>query len=716
MKRMSLLLSTVLAACGGKHGTEKSTDAMVSEDAGSTTASVDATTPTVGDDAGEAPPPTVIDGQPGTHGIYDVPSALPPLPHLENVVGLMGPDSVTISFLPVDDARDYRVYVLPADSDVELDGGEVHVRNAVYRCSGDREAPGVDVDGAPAGSNFGARTLVDGQDVDGHQRSLSDALLGYVYYAAAAGRLPVYALGDPHAKADNWAFISRFDASRTKLYTASEQERSRLLAAGWRDDGIAFYVPERGEQTTDIYTSLGPDGHTRYYFGDVAEKAKRKEPALAFSVLKAKTEGAAPLYRVFYTKYQAFGHDELVYSKTRFDRARFQGADQPLTQLHWAGITGPTTLVVEALDSGCPYPGRLAAAPIAQARVDGSATVTGYVDYAEAITPREAQATAPHGELYLNGQHDPTNAPRAVARAFLRVEPQKPEPFDWFQGFTSGSQPQGLTETDCGTPSGNCFQQWRQVSSEYDINWHTIVTGQRALGYEFGELWVRYADWAADTNGKFRITPSQKAQVNADSYLHATMEVTAITTGRRYPQLLISDRDAPIQDFLPEGNTIVLETFRNWPNYLELQVCDHRPWDVNNQCPFYQFYESKDANGEVMGLAPIAEVGERTAADLPTRFDLFLSSKRAYIILDRKPYGCVDLPTAGIPTGDVTVTFGDVLYHSDADSPLGFHKNHLQYDTERHFDNLGFSSGVAAPDWDMQRLPCVPASSIDIHR
>jgi hypothetical protein len=28
-------------------------------------------------------------------------------------------------------------------------------------------------------------------------------------------------------------------------------------------------------------------------------------------------------------------------------------------------------------------------------------------------------------------------------------------------------------------------------------------------------------------------------------------------------------------------------------------------------------------------------------------------------------------------------------------------------DTTRHFDNLGFKSGVAAPAWDESRLPCV---------
>jgi len=529
-------------------------------------------------------------------GTFDVATTLPPLPHLENVMGVVGNDSVVITFLPVDDARDYRVYTLPRDEDVTVQGGQVSVRNAVYRCSGNREVPEVEVDDGPqVGSATGTRTHVDGQNVGGYTRSLAEATLGHVFFAPGPGRVPVYALGDPDPRADNWAFVARVKASRTKQYTTSTDERSTLLAAGWRDDGVVFYVPaETGSGTRAVYTSLDDDGHSRYYFTDGPERDMRSAPVLTFQVLAQAVAETQPLYRVHYTKYQAFSHDELVYGRTMLERVRYQGSTQPMTELRWSGVSGPTTLVVEALASGCPYPGRLAAAAIPAATVEG-VTVSGFVDYPEAITPEQAQAADPNGELFINGQYTTTLAPQAVARAFLQVQPQPAELFDWSANFTPGTQPAQFMEVDCGTPSGNCFQQWREVSSEYDLNWHTIVTGQRAMGIRFGELWVRYADWAADTNGKFRLTPVQKATVSAGSFLHATMEVNSITTGRRYPQLLISDRNAPIQDFLPQGNTILMQTFRNWPTFLEVQICDHRTWDVNNQCPFFQFYEQKNA-------------------------------------------------------------------------------------------------------------------------
>ncbi len=120
----------------------------------------------------------------------------------------------------------------------------------------------------------------------------------------------------------------------------------------------------------------------------------------------------------------------------------------------------------------------------------------------------------------------------------------------------------------------------------------------------------------------------------------------------------------------------------------------------------YRMHDPSDPT-MVTGLAPVDEVGEHVGMDRGTRFDVYASTKRVYMFLDEKAYGCADLPTAGVPTGPVTVTFGDVLYHSDADEVFAFTKAHMQYETRRHYDNLGFKSAVSAPSWDEARLPCV---------
>jgi hypothetical protein len=76
------------------------------------------------------------------------------------------------------------------------------------------------------------------------------------------------------------------------------------------------------------------------------------------------------------------------------------------------------------------------------------------------------------------------------------------------------------------------------------------------------------------------------------------------------------------------------------------------------------------------------------------------------LFLDGAPYGCADLPGGAAPSGSVTVTWGDALYHSGVDHTFAFHTAHMMIEQSRHYDNLGFSSGVSAPTWDETRLPC----------
>ena len=126
---------------------------------------------------------------------------------------------------------------------------------------------------------------------------------------------------------------------------------------------------------------------------------------------------------------------------------------------------------------------------------------------------------------------------------------------------------------------------------------------------------------------------------------------------------------------------------------------------MNNQCPVYDLYHHLE-NGKIVRLAPNDEVGEYASADARILFDVFASTTRAYLFLQGKPYGCAKLPANTIQAGPTTVTWGDALYHSAVDHTFGFHTEHMLVEQRRHFDNLGFSSGVLAPTWDEARFPC----------
>ncbi|HEX6240724.1 MAG TPA: hypothetical protein VFZ61_07520 [Polyangiales bacterium] len=628
-------------------------------------------------------------------------TGLPPVPRLSSVSAKAIGDSVSITFDPVEGAADYRVYELPDASNVSATAdGHVTVKNAVYRCAGNRQAPKVASDNEPEVTNESMRTRVE-SDVHGYKRTLAQATLGYVYQEAGSGRVPVYAVGEPGLQADNVCFAQRWSASRQKQYVTSSATRDMLIKRGGRDDGVAFYVPAAGAGgTRQVFTKIGDeDSGARLYYTEGAEASARGAGTAAFSVLTTQAEGTVPLMRVYYDGGCGGAHDELAAGKPRFELARRQGDKLPVTRLHWSGLTKSTTLVVEALDQGCPYPGLLApkAAPRA---TDEFGNV-----YEAWVTPETAQAASPTKELYINGQFEGTK-PKPIARSFIKIGPAAAPDLDWSFGYKA-SDTLGNFTPGASDPLG-CVTHERARSSAADTSFYCAddnFVGQRSI---FGEWWVMFTDVAADTNGKYRLTANTKADLKADSFLYVSMDVDSLTTLRRYPQIMVSDQDVPVQHNLEKGNTLILQTFGDWPYKYEIQICDHRTWDVNQQCPRFSLFEqlSPTDKDETVGLAPNVEVGDQTGLDYSNRWEWYVSTRRAYAFFDGQPYGCVDFPTKGVPSGAVTVTFGDVLYHSGIDDLFDFTSRKMQTVSGRHFDNMGFKNHVAAPAWDESRFPC----------
>lgn len=619
---------------------------------------------------------------------------LPELPRLSSVRATAIGDSVAIAFDPVEQAVDYRVYELPAASAVTTaSDGRVTIRDAVYRCAGNRQTV------STTGNSI--TVVVDG-NVEGFARSTADATLGYVFQEPGTGRVPVYALGEYRKDGDNDCFTQRWTASRAKQYVTTEAARDALLKQGFRDDGIAFYAPATASGATkQVFTSSSSTA--RLYFASSAEQSARSGETPAFLALAAQTAEAVPLMRAFYRKGcgARYSHDELVAGRPRFEVITKQGDRLPLSNLHWAGLKEATTLVIEALDAGCPYQGFIAPKSV-------GAHSNSLQAYEQWFTPDAIQAASPSHELFINGQFDGNPTPKPIARSFVRIAPAPAPELDWQHGYKASDDFGSFASTSCGT--SNCFMTYREVASAADVVFYSIEEDRWTHRQMFGEWWVAYADWAATTNGKYRLTAKTKADMAADSFLYVSMDVDGFSTARRYPQILISDRDIPVQANLPEGNTLVLQTFADWPNTYELQICDHRNWDVNDQCPRFDFWQQRnraDAT-EITRLAPSMEVGEQVGMDHTMRFEIYTSTKRAYLFLNGKPHGCADLPNAGVPAGAVTVTFGDVLYHAADDKTFDYTKRHRQGDTIRHYDNLGFKSHVPPPVWDESRFPCTP--------
>ncbi len=638
----------------------------------------------------------------------DVDTTLPMLPPLTNVrVRIVG-DAANITFDAVDAAVDYRVYALPPDDAIHVGGdGVIVIDDGLYRCAGQREALYMleDIVSPDEGWNdvaAGGATLVERQVV-GFTRTEADAELGHVYLTQAADRLPVYALADPDVEDDGAVACGRptFAASRAHRYTTDAAVRDALVAQRWRDDGIAFWVPmTAGAATRPIYeASLVDDALLRWIDGP--EAAARGPGTTILQVLREPEPGTVPLMRVHVQPYCGRAHDELVAGLAGFRRVRRQG-DQPLPALRWSGLTGPITLVAEALDQGCPYQGILS--PQGEpAFVDEGAPHEAYVTLAQ------MRAASPSGEVFVNGQYDDPPAARAIRRSFITVAPSLPtmdvyatfpEDEDFFAGFAAPT----------GSVYGLHFDAPMYLMSSYS-NSHIH------FGSMLGEFWLAYNDIAAGVNGMVRLGLDAPARVDAGSYLHVTGEFGALTTDRRFPQLFISDQPAPLQDNLASGTTVIVGPRRYAPSFIDLQICDHMTWDLGYECAGLPTFAAD--------VAPqVAPVADAVGSDNAVQLDVYLSPSRIYLLLDGKPYACTDLPALaddgvvhGPPVGDVRIAWGDVLAHSAIDFTLGggpltvpdsygFHRRHLPITTQRHFDNLGVSSGVAAPPWDEVQVPC----------
>jgi hypothetical protein len=623
-----------------------------------------------------------------------------------------------------------------------------------------------------------------------YTRSMAEATLGYAFADPVAGTVPVYAVGDPHPWADAYGGGVRTTETRSKLYVL---DRTSYLAQGFRDDGVAFYAPSSatssacgsGGAAQVVAQDFGDYGGTTHlYYLATSEEAKQRaaNPFMlspvtpAFYLCSTSQGDAQPVMRTFYEIYSNTGHDELSLGKERFERARCQGstfgacatAQQALWSVHWSGITGQTQLVVEALDAGCPYQGLVGGQPTpGMANVDNTMgmaldtepllTVDQIRKGAPAMPGFPAVPPAPNGEVFLNGQFTGGSAPKPIARWVVTVGPEVLAPMDFHSNFSGPGETLAPllhpdNSSDCGEPEafaavgqpeppdhagcGNDAQHLQSPS--YDA----ILGSLNVIGQQVGELYD-YAYGGVDFSPR-----SVAAKVVDNAFLYVVLDVSSFTTARRYPQIrilqgafvptewLLSDStntlstNQPTDPWVPP--VLLLQTFAVGNRVLELELCDRRSWQVNNQCPAFRFERVDPAPGasgyaDGANLTPHPEMLEHMQTDDSARFELFLSTKRAYVLFEGQPYGCADLANRtsvdpqgqplvpnpiAVPTGAVTVSFGEAVYHLAAEYGVGniwsrFVTEHTPVANLRHFDYFAIKSGVPAPAWDEARFPCL---------
>ena len=675
-------------------------------------------------------------------------SCAPELPIIQNVKVTTRGDTTTIDFEPVAGALDYRIYPEPADTDWLIGtNGEVGVKNGIYRCAGDRIFQDRQADTA---NNFDCALVGCDNERHGYVRTMDEATLGYVYLTPGTNRVPVYRVADPNGgggfRNADWV-VPIYAEANSAEYVTDTATRDMLLAKGWRDDGIVFYTSTDATATMKtvyrIKYAPGADwqgNNVVFFFTDGPEHdARAAQPAAdiadmgpRFQILTTQAADSVALHRVMYPG----SFDILAAGDARFDQVLHQGV-RPIASLTWPGTSKPTRFVIEALDAGCPFAGGYIAAQHQPADVDATSKMP---FNAPSLTLDEARLSS--GEVFINGQHDPSSRPKPVARAYVDVTPAPQPQMDFLATFDDGAPWAPFTKWQ----DSNAFI-YRNADWAIDTSG---CTDNFTFGPVLGQFVLGFSDSGSSCN--VSITPRKvPTKIAPDTFLHVTMTSDIPSTGRRYPQIMVTNvplmddpapdagniDDVPVHnrlgafpyelvgpdmvagtaDDLPAqgGQSIVVQPFGGYQE-TQIEYCDTRGWGVSQQCNranVYGFHAGDYQQTWTQPWLPVPVQGDAAGYDRPVQWDVYTSTSRVYVFMDGKPSACAVLPAGRMPAGPVTVAYRAVIYHcgidetvTPADTGHQYEHNYSLCHSDRHMDDFGIDLATPAPVWDETILPC----------
>lgn len=262
------------------------------------------------------------------------------------------------------------------------------------------------------------------------------------------------------------------------------------------------------------------------------------------------------------------------------------------------GLQGKTTLVVEAIDALCPFPGAFGAAHAAVECVADGQTVREATYQGSNVSWRvcpesvpirtEAEIREAYGSMIVNG-HAPASAPaggspwvsiglpapsrdpQVLARAVIEVDPLPADALpagftasDFFESFTDESDKPRKIDTSDLVPSDFGVQNptlWQ--TSKLSLYSYAAESPQWFL-YQ-GTLRSVLPDWAQQIMASNVMMPRRAFALPTadDRYLHVTFEVPANATLRRYfwfyacgaaqaGETIVSGRLAPRAGIVPQ--------------------------------------------------------------------------------------------------------------------------------------------------------------------
>ena len=429
---------------------------------------------------------------------------LPELPRIQNVRVTQRGDTAIIDFEPVAGARDYRIYPEPARRRLaDRRGGEVGVKNAIYRCAGDRlfrdrkdDRRGCFDCVAHRRRQHAPRLRAHGGRVDARLR-LPDA--------GRRTAQPVYRVADPNGGGGfRTPTGSRRCTARPTAPTTSSATPSatRCSARAGATTASRSTVHDGGTRPSTAVSTRPADwqgADVVFFFTDGPEyDARADEPADGrsqdfgerFKILADAGAGQRPAAP---RALHAAAFDVLAAGEARFQRVLDQG-NQPIWSLTWPGLTEkPTRFVIEALDAGCPFPGGYVAAMHARRRRPHQQEPSTSVDHARRGAPADS------GEVFINGQHDPANRPEADRARLRRRRRREAEPqMDLFESLRPGDGWGSRSEVATTATTASLYRNatGRSTSPAAPTN--------LTVGPMLGQFVLGFADWRVELQHQHR--------------------------------------------------------------------------------------------------------------------------------------------------------------------------------------------------------------------
>jgi hypothetical protein len=442
-------------------------------------------------------------------------------------------------------------------------------------------------------------------------------------------------------------------------------------------------------------------------------------------------------------------------------------AAEVMTRLEVGDVQEPTTFVIEALDSLCPFTG-VVGSKHQDVKVDN--TELAAAERVDFSIYTEAEVKAKYGSLIVNGhgkgpklggQADAV-APKILARTTIKVTPKSrttPPVATFFDDFLTDDQPVLVGAVSDG---GRAQAPKRYQNGKWNFYTYGAIASQTFISR--GMLHTVLADWEQDIFSTNVAYPKRVVNLSDTTYTHITFEVPTNATQRRYWWLVMCGAATPGATLDENGalkGSIIQTPFfmqsdglnpsvEGW-NCLQIFPRDGWPFGLapSNKRPESDlsirvnvagggatnrtnvrdvtpnqyggggnpngWYRTRSSSGSLNG--PMLD--DQMLIAPRTHYDIYVRRDRVIIFVNGQQKVCNIFPNAKLTMAEGALGFGQVLYHTsyerreflyDFNDRTGqvYYLNNTPFVDSRSWDNLGFGEGVSLPS-SFDAGPCYTA-------